>query len=138
MVAHVYNLYSLTIEYLFSYYFYFILCKLQYTGGPHASDFYQVLMWASGSKGSNKAFFFFFFFFFFGVRWPHPISNDALYRRTQSSPISAAIRAARWSLFGHVLRLPYTPQSSSQSMPTWKTPAPPSSEDAPVVRCRRH
>ena len=58
MVAHVYNLYSLTIEYLFSYYF--ILFKLQYTGGPHASDFYQVLMWASGSKGSNKAFFFFF------------------------------------------------------------------------------
>ena len=41
-----------------------------------------------------------------GIRWPHRISNDALYRRTQSSPISAAIRAARWSLFGHVLRLP--------------------------------
>ena len=40
------------------------------------------------------------------IRWPHRISNDALYRRTQSSPISAAIRAARWSLFGHVLRLP--------------------------------
>ena len=41
-----------------------------------------------------------------GIRWPHRISNDALYRRTRSSPISAAIRAARWSLFGHVLRLP--------------------------------
>ncbi len=41
-----------------------------------------------------------------GIRWPHRISNDALYRRTQSSPISAAIRAATWSLFGHVLRLP--------------------------------
>ena len=41
-----------------------------------------------------------------GTRWPHRISNDALYRRTHSSPISAAIRAARWSLFGHVLRLP--------------------------------
>ena len=41
-----------------------------------------------------------------GIRWPHRISNDALYRRTHSSPISAAIRAARWSLFGHVLRLP--------------------------------
>ena len=41
-----------------------------------------------------------------GIRWPHRISNDALYRRTNSSPISAAIRAARWSLFGHVLRLP--------------------------------
>ena len=38
-----------------------------------------------------------------GIRWPHRISNGALYRRTQSSPISAAIRAARWSLFGHVL-----------------------------------
>ena len=41
-----------------------------------------------------------------GIRWPHRISNVALYRRTHSSPISAAIRAARWSLFGHVLRLP--------------------------------
>ena len=41
-----------------------------------------------------------------GIRWPHRISNDALYRRTHSSPISATIRAARWSLFGHVLRLP--------------------------------
>ena len=41
-----------------------------------------------------------------GIRWPHRISNDALYRITHSSPISAAIRAARWSLFGHVLRLP--------------------------------
>ena len=41
-----------------------------------------------------------------GIRWPHRISNDALYRRTQSSPISAAICAARWSLFRHVLRLP--------------------------------
>ena len=41
-----------------------------------------------------------------GIRWPHRISNDAIYRRTHSSPISAAIRAARWSLFGHVLRLP--------------------------------
>ena len=40
-----------------------------------------------------------------GIRWPHRISNDALYRRTQSSLISA-IRAARWNLFGHVLRLP--------------------------------
>ena len=41
-----------------------------------------------------------------GIRWPHRISNDALYRITHSSHISAAIRAARWSLFGHVLRLP--------------------------------
>ena len=41
-----------------------------------------------------------------GIRWPHRISNDELYRHTHSSPISAAIRAARWSLFGHVLRLP--------------------------------
>ena len=41
-----------------------------------------------------------------GIRWPDRISKYALYRRTQSSPISVAIRAARWSLFGHVLRLP--------------------------------
>ena len=40
------------------------------------------------------------------IRWPHRISYDALYRRTQSGPISAVILAARWSLFGHVLRLP--------------------------------
>ena len=45
-----------------------------------------------------------------GIRWPHRISNDALYRRTQSSPISAAIRATTWSLFGHVLRLPLDAQ----------------------------
>ena len=70
-----------------------------------------------------------------GICWPHHISNDALYRRTQCRPISAAIRAARWSLSGHVLRLP---QFSALSMPTWKTLAPPSSEDAHVVRCRRH
>ena len=41
-----------------------------------------------------------------GISCPPRIANDALYRRTQSSPISAAIRAARGSLFGHVLRLP--------------------------------
>ena len=41
-----------------------------------------------------------------GIRWPHRIAIDALYRRCHSSPISAAIRAARRSLFGHVLRLP--------------------------------
>ena len=28
--------------------------------------------------------------------------------------------------------------SARHTMPTWKTPAPPSSEDAPVVRCRQH
>ena len=67
-----------------------------------------------------------------GIRWPHRISNDALYRRTQSSLISAAIRAVRWSVFGHVLRLPLDALSSSLSMPTWKTPAPPSLDDAPV------
>ena len=32
----------------------------------------------------------------------------------------------------------WTPQFSAPSMPTWKTPAPPSSEDAPVVPCRQH
>ena len=41
-----------------------------------------------------------------GVRWPHRISNEALYRQCHAEPISTAIRAARWSLFGHVLRLP--------------------------------
>ena len=58
-----------------------------------------------------------------GVRWPHRISNEALYRQCHAEPISTAIRAARWSLFGHVLRLPSVPLIS-----TWRTPTPQSSE----------
>ena len=73
-----------------------------------------------------------------GIRWPHRISNDALYRRTHSSPISAAIRAARWSLFGHVLRLPLDAPVQRAIDAYLEDTGTPSSEDAPVVRCRQH
>ena len=72
------------------------------------------------------------------IRWPHRISNDALYRRIQSSPISAAIRAARWSLFGHVIRLPLDASVQLAIDAYLEDAGTPSSEDAPVVRCRRH
>ena len=72
-----------------------------------------------------------------GIRWPHRISNDALYRRTQSSPISVTIRAARWSLFGHVLRMPLdAPVQRAIDAYLEDTGTP--TEDAPVVRCRQH
>ena len=68
--AHMYayclwwHMYIICIHWQLNIYFHIISYYVNYnnTGGPHASDFYQVLMWASGSKGSNKAFFFFFFF----------------------------------------------------------------------------
>lgn len=41
-----------------------------------------------------------------GVFWPDQISNDALYGRTTSIPISCLAKEKRWTLFGHVLRLP--------------------------------
>ena len=73
-----------------------------------------------------------------GIRWPHPISNDALYQRTQSSPISVAIRAARWSLFGHVLRMPLDAPIQRAIDAYLEDTGTPSSEDAPVVPCRQH
>lgn len=41
-----------------------------------------------------------------GVFWPEIISNEALYRRTQTCPISLLAKRRRWALFGHILRLP--------------------------------
>ena len=38
--------------------------------------------------------------------WPHRISKEALYHRCRCRPISEAVITARWSLFGHVLRMP--------------------------------
>ncbi|XP_065195763.1 uncharacterized protein LOC135827165 [Sycon ciliatum] len=40
-----------------------------------------------------------------GIRWPQTISNNALYARCESQPISHTIKILRWKLFGHVLRL---------------------------------
>ena len=40
-----------------------------------------------------------------GVRWPKHMSNAELYERCSSTPISTIANKARWSLFGHVLRL---------------------------------
>lgn len=39
-----------------------------------------------------------------GVFFPNRISNDALYERTASQPISKMARNARWRFLGHVLR----------------------------------
>ena len=41
-----------------------------------------------------------------GIFWPDQISNDELYSRTASIPISRLAKEKRWSLLGHVLRLP--------------------------------
>ena len=41
-----------------------------------------------------------------GIRWPHRISNKALYKRCKCGPLNIRITEARWRLFGHVLRLP--------------------------------
>ena len=41
-----------------------------------------------------------------GIRWPHRISNAALYKRCKCGPLNIRITEARWRLFGHVLRLP--------------------------------
>ena len=39
-----------------------------------------------------------------GMAYPNRITNEALYRRTSSTPISVAARSARWRYFGHILR----------------------------------
>lgn len=38
------------------------------------------------------------------VCWPTKVSNDELYKRTTSEPISVKAREMRWSYLGHVLR----------------------------------
>ena len=138
MVAHVYNLYSLTIEYLFSYYF--ILFKLQYTGGPHASDFYQVLMWASGSKGSNKAFFFFYETesllhqkqAYYWCRWPlkpnhcytrnrHIIDVDGLWNRIIVTPDRRILLRFLEMLKFNVFQMFYSRRWWSTETSSWRS-----------------
>jgi hypothetical protein len=40
-----------------------------------------------------------------GIRWPERVSNCELYDRCDSVEVSTIVKKARWSLFGHVLRL---------------------------------
>ena len=40
-----------------------------------------------------------------GVKYPHIIRNEALYKRTGSKPLSRIIQSARWRMLGHMLRL---------------------------------
>ena len=41
-----------------------------------------------------------------GIRWPHRISNKALYRRCKCEPLNTHLTEAPWRLFSHVLLLP--------------------------------
>ena len=38
------------------------------------------------------------------IHWPTIISNDNLYKRCKSRPLTERIKAARWKMLGHVLR----------------------------------
>jgi hypothetical protein len=40
-----------------------------------------------------------------GVRYPDTISNNELYARTKTTPLSLEMFLARWKLFGHTLRM---------------------------------
>ena len=40
----------------------------------------------------------------FKIRWPEKISNEDLYRKAHSTPVSCIIKSRRWKLIGHVLR----------------------------------
>ena len=40
-----------------------------------------------------------------GIQWPHKISNNKLYRITETKPLSIIIMEKRWKLLGHILRL---------------------------------
>ena len=41
-----------------------------------------------------------------GIKWPHTISNEALYNRTKIEKWSKKIQKRRLNLFGHIMRLP--------------------------------
>lgn len=43
------------------------------------------------------------------LHWPHGvIKNKTLYKRCNCSPLSERVNKSRWSLLGHILRLPET------------------------------
>ena len=40
-----------------------------------------------------------------GMQWPKAvISNEALYKRCELTPLSSRVESARWRMFGHILR----------------------------------
>ena len=39
-------------------------------------------------------------------KWPHVISNDTLYKRCDTTPLSERMEQARWQMLGHILRGP--------------------------------
>ena len=41
-----------------------------------------------------------------GILWPHKISNNKLYKITETKPLSITMTERRWKLLGHILRLP--------------------------------
>ena len=50
-----------------------------------------------------------------GVYWPNTISNVDVYEQTSASPITVSVIRARWSFFGHLLRLAW----NDESIPAW-------------------
>ena len=46
-----------------------------------------------------------------GIRWPNTISNEQLYTRCQSQPLSVIVQERRWRMLGHVLRMPQDTQA---------------------------
>ena len=41
-----------------------------------------------------------------GIKWSDKVTNDELYRKCNSQPLTLHIARARWKLFGHILRRP--------------------------------
>ena len=41
-----------------------------------------------------------------GIQWPHKISNNKLYKITETKPLSITITERRWKLLVQILRLP--------------------------------
>ena len=39
-----------------------------------------------------------------GIFWPNKISNEALYKRCNMTPLTDRVNKARWKMLGHVLR----------------------------------
>ena len=46
------------------------------------------------------------------IHWPNTISNELLYSRCNTHPLSAMVRESRWRMLGHVLRMP--PDTTAQ------------------------
>lgn len=56
-----------------------------------------------------------------GMVYPNKISNEDLYERTKSQPISQVAKRARWSYLGHILRRDKEQHPAAQAMHTyWK------------------